>query len=125
MIVSGNRVVGPGGEHPLGGGVHPDVLGDRQVLLRRVLPAQVPHQLQQAGAASVGGRLQGRPRGRARRAGRQQDGPGQRPDGHSGRGSATQQGDRMRLLPRDLRPGEHRTGTRKTGIPYFTSILEL
>jgi hypothetical protein len=49
----------PGSEHTLGRSLRPHVLRDRQVLLRRVQPPQVPHQLQQAETEAGLQQLQG------------------------------------------------------------------
>lgn len=91
-----------GGQHPVGGGLHPHVLRHGQVLLRRVLPPEVPHQLQQA-AAAAGRQRQGRLRRRARGPGGEQGRPRRGPDGVPGGGAEEEQGDRLCLFPRDLR----------------------
>uniref|UniRef100_A0A8D8JRJ4 (northern house mosquito) hypothetical protein n=1 Tax=Culex pipiens TaxID=7175 RepID=A0A8D8JRJ4_CULPI len=93
----GSRLHDAGGEHSVGRGVHPDVLGGGQVQLRRVQPAQVPDQLQQAAAPT---RLvqQGHPAGRAGHPGGEQNRPDRGPDGVYGGGPTPGEGDFLRVF---------------------------
>lgn len=66
--------------------------------------------------------LTGQRVGDAGSAGGQQGGPDGRPHGLHRGGPAPQQGDRLRLLPRDICEGEHRSGSFMS-VVYLENIV--